>query len=192
MIVEAHRMRQAKSRCAGIRTLIKPLRVSVRAKCRRLLAGAGLTILNLVSIGRWSQSAGSFSARAQAGVPLLLGNNIRIHTQAKMAQTRSAPRSAQSGAAKPPAPRQPLACKQQCWASYKDYLGWGCGVGGGASAVVSCALACSPLLLGGPQAYGACFARCGVLAGGAIAACAGGTTPRYWQCGNACNTRVSM
>jgi len=106
-------------------------------------------------------------------------------SQIPYTQAPSAPSSMQMPT--PKAPAQSMPCGQQCWNTYKKYLGWGGGVAGGASAAGSCALACSPLLFGGPQAYGACLARCGIMGGGAIAACAAATTLWYRQCESACN-----
>ncbi len=153
------------------------------------IGGSALNPAGVISIGGGStgtiapiSGAPAELQLAQAASPSAAGISP---SQIPDTQAPSAPSSMQMPT--PKAPAQSMPCGQQCWNTYKKYLGWGCGVAGGASAAGSCALACSPLLFGGPQAYGACLARCGIMGGGAIAACAAATTLWYRQCESACN-----
>lgn len=99
------------------------------------------------------------------------------------------PRMAPAGGPIGPSPTPVPDCGQQCWNDYGAILLKACGEVGVAGGAGSCALACTPTLLGGPGAYGGCFGTCGTYVGIGISACAGAATIRYFQCKSACGGR---
>jgi len=78
-------------------------------------------------------------------------------------------------------------CGEQCWKDYGATLLKACGEVGVVGGAGSCALGCTPMILGGPGAYGGCFGTCGTYAAGAISACAAAATIRYFQCKGGCS-----